>query len=196
MSSAQALIRKLLLKVHPDVLASHSEQYRLHNEKNLKILLDLNKNKYSSDIPKQKIFFYLRDGGRTPSVVLDRNNPTTALRNLLGEGITKQNSASSRHSHTCKQLIQDENDIILQELQRVMHELQLRKTRSEHSPLALLFINGRIRFVPDAFDNSKVSKTEIAFELKNAVDLLHETLQYYCHPSTLKLLRILLWDRL
>jgi len=193
------LVRKLLLKVHPDVVGSVSEKHRAHNETALKTLMaylegssadGINNSNNRGGTGSTKVFFYLRDGGRTSTVSLDSLvSPDKAVRELLGLSASEgaDSEAEGRTAATATATTIDlKAPWSKDEFARVFREsMQSWWTQRDFlvNELERLFKQGRIRFAPDALDVTGDPEDDI--DTRRAVMLAKEALEYFVEDSTL-----------
>ncbi|KAH9249469.1 hypothetical protein BASA81_012831 [Batrachochytrium salamandrivorans] len=193
MSSASktALFRKLLLRVHPDVVASQSDRFRTHNEATLKVLMSCLDNT-SSPGHLPKIHFYLRDGGRTATVLFNPQNPTLGLQVLLGEAPPPSQETtkpiSSKHGS-------DEGEgaeaiarrkATHQNWQNTLNQWWNSRARNVDN-MELLYRQNRIRFVSDFLDwkSPVVPQSDHKFAIESALGLVKNAFELYVDDSTL-----------
>jgi len=177
-AAAKSLVRRLLVRVHPDVVASRSETYRAHNELALKSLLHSLDQKQQQQMKTQKIFFYLRDGGKTNTVLFDPFDPERGLRDLLGE------------TELVEPLLEEEEGKEQDNVQEILRSSLSTWWATRElliDDIDRLFRQNRVKFATNALEMS--AEVEDEFELKEAVDLVKETLEFHVDDSTLKALQ-------
>ena len=195
----KALVRKLLIKVHPDVVASQSDKFRTHNEKALKALLscidESNKNPSFTE-KSQSIFFYLREGGKTSTVRLDYAKPERTVRELLGLPKLDEDVIDEKDKK-----MPSKNDLLnankykltKEEMVRIFNEAMENWWASREANLSeidLLFRQDRIRFAADGLDlNASVDVDLDRLEIKQAVELAKETLEFHVEDTTAQALQ-------
>jgi hypothetical protein len=196
-AAMKALVRKLLVRVHPDVVASQSDKYRTHNEKALKALLGcLEANQTKSTSPTERsptIFFYLREGGQTSSVRLDYTRPERTVRELLG--LPSTDDETERGAIPTKQSLLDanQNKLTKEEMSKIFNEAMDKWWASREyilTEIDLLFKQDRIRFAPDGLDLNAPADLELdRAEINHAVELAKETLEFHVEDTTAQALQ-------
>jgi hypothetical protein len=199
-ATLKGLVRKLLLKVHPDVVASISDSARSHNERALKLLLA---HLESPTGLSQTVSFYLKEGGQTKSVNLDTRNPERALRQLLnlpdfeqdrdffgttetGWGQKRAKKATWQSEGPSKEEREELARLFKESLERwwTIRDFIL-------TDLDLLFEQNRVRYIADALDASaKLDADMEEVELTRAVDLARQTFEFHVEDTTLRALQL------
>jgi hypothetical protein len=183
---SQALFRRLLVRVHPDVVAAKSDRFRMHNETTLKVLmacLDPSEEKKQAN---PRLQFFLRDGGKTDAVLFDRKNPLLSLQKLLGEAPAFVPPKPKQETSKEKGKSQEEE---LREMHRAMQE-SVNRWWSRRARLVtnqeLLFKQNRIRYVPDDLDwaGQVDPKGVHQFQIASALDLVKAALELHVEDNT------------
>lgn len=163
-AEAKSLVRKLLVKVHPDVVGSHSSTYRVFNEANLKSLLNV----VNGRTKPARVQFYREDGSKTSTALIDSKDPVPGLKVLLGVSTPFRKPEPVRGERMNQQ-----------RFRRVFAELLERwKERSpgqDAKPAVhVMFETNRVRFCEDA-QRPRVRDSDpfdLSWKKENAVNLI------------------------
>lgn len=184
-ASKTALFRKLLLRVHPDVVASQSDRFRTHNEATLKVLmscLDDNAPRHSP-----RIHFYLRDGGKTATVSFNPQNPLPGLQALLGEAPPQETTKPASSKPGGEGEGEDAaRRAMHRSWQRTLDQWWNSRARMVDN-MELLYRQDRVRFVSDFLDwKSPVApQSDHKFAIESALGLVKSAFELYVDDSTL-----------